>query len=368
MILSWPRSRALGALAAAALLAACNGIGGSAVTGPALRSEMKPPTSSHGMNALSRDAHPPSDTFAGIAWMGNVHPDRNKSWVSPDAQRAPRLLFVSDVSTNDVYIFTLPDMNLKGTLTGFNQPQGECSDTHGNVYIANTRASTVLKYSRAGTLLNTYADTYGYPVGCAVNPLNGNLAVTNIIGLRGHGEVLIYASPSSRPIVLTNRKQYFYYFAGYDSSGDLWVDGRTALKDFILSSCGASSCKTVRLHGGTIHFPGAVQWDQQEYAWALFDQGPCAGGGSCSFVASLSGVLVQLTNYKAYDGDPVCDLVQGVVAAYGANYAAGGDYERRRCGHAGGSSANRWQYPVGGAPTNYTTNVSHPDGAAISTK
>ena len=154
------------------------------------------------MNALSRDAHPPSDTFAGIAWMGNVHPDRNKSWVSPDAQRAPRLLFVSDVSTNDVYIFTMPDMNLKGTLTGFNQPQGECSDTHGNVYIANTRASTVLEYSRTGTLLNTYADTYGYPVGCAVNPLNGNLAVTNIIGLRGHGQVLIYANPSSRPIGL----------------------------------------------------------------------------------------------------------------------------------------------------------------------
>ena len=95
---------------------------------------------------------------------------------------------------------------------------------------------------------------------------------------------------------------------------------------------------------------------------------PAPDGGSCSFWASLSGVLIQVTNYKAYNGDPVCDLVQGVVAAYGNKYAAGGDYERSRCGNAGGNSANRWQYPAGGAPTNYTTNVSQPDGAAISTK
>ncbi len=349
MNISRPGLCALGALAAAALLSACDGIAGSPLSRQAPSAAVKPPMFSDGMNVLSRDAHPPSDTFAGMTWMGSVHPDRNKSWVSPDAPRAARLLFVSDVGTNDVYIFTMPDMNLKGTLTGFNQPQGECSDTHGNIYIANTRASQVLEYSRAGTLLNTYADKYGYPVGCAVNPLNGNLAVTNIVGFRGHGQVLIYASPSSKPMVLTNRKQYSYYFAGYDSRGDLWVDGRTVLKRFILSSCGASSCKTIRLHGGTIHFPGAVQWDQQEYAWALFDQGRCAGGGSCSFWASLTGVLVQVTDYETYSGDPVCDLVQGVVAAYGKKYAAGGDYERTRCGNANGNSVNRWQYPAGGA-------------------
>ena len=112
-----------------------------------------------------------------------------------------RVLFASDVGTNDVYIFGLPDMKHLGTLTGFNEPQGECSDKHGNVYIANTKSSQVLEYSHTGTLLNTYPDTYGYPVGCAINPVNGNLAVTNLQGFTGAGQVLIYASPTAVPTV-----------------------------------------------------------------------------------------------------------------------------------------------------------------------
>ena len=46
-----------------------------------------------------------------------MNTDHHKSWVSPDARRAPRLLFVSDIATNDVYILTMPAMALKGTLT-----------------------------------------------------------------------------------------------------------------------------------------------------------------------------------------------------------------------------------------------------------
>ena len=339
------RSYALSVLAAAALLSGCNGSGGSQSSGLTPSSGM----TSHALN--------PSDTFVGVKWIGNVRSDRQQSWISPDVQRAPRLLFVSDTATDDVDIFTIPDMTLKGTITGFNQPQGECSDKHGNVYVADTQATQVEEYSRAGTLLNTYPDTSGYPVGCAVNPLNGDLAVANVSGFSGRGQVLIFTNPLARPTSLINRAQVSYFFLGYDIHGDLWVDGRDKLKNYILSACGRSLCHTVKLSGGKIYFPGAVQWDQKEYSWVLFDQRCGNNAAACSYWVSGSGVLGQATNYQRYNGGPVCDMIQGVVAAYGKRYTAGSDYEYPGCAYAGNSTVNRWQYPAGGAPTNSYRNL-----------
>jgi hypothetical protein len=79
-----------------------------------------------------------------------VRPDRHRSWVSPDAANAAQLLFESDLGTDDVYIFALPDMTLKGTLTGFKEPLGECSDNHCNVWIANSLKNEMIEYSRSG--------------------------------------------------------------------------------------------------------------------------------------------------------------------------------------------------------------------------
>ncbi len=371
MNISGPRSYALSVLAAAALLAGCNGNAGSQSSGLVPSSGASSATSSRDANLRSPDISNSSDTFAGVSWSGNVHPDLRKSWISPDVQKAPRILFVSDVGADSVYAFTMPDMQFKGMLTGLKQPQGECSDPQGNIYIAITKGFQVLEYSRTGTLLNTYTDKYGYPVGCAVNPLNGNLAVTNIRGFHhAPGQVLVFASPKSTPTVLTNPKQYSYYFAGYDIHGDLWVDGRTLLKRYIVSDCGASSCTTVKLSGGKLYFPGAVQWDQKEYSWVLFDQ-LCGGkNAACSYWVSGSGMLGQASNYLNNSGGAVCDLIQGVVAAYGKKYTAGGDYQRPACGDASTASENRWRYPTGGTPTNSAAAaaVLGPVGAAISTK
>ncbi len=369
MRISRPGSYALGVLAAVALFAGCNSNGGSQLSG-LTPSSTNSSTSAYDMNLHSHSRRDPSETFVGVKWIGNVHRDRRKSWISPDVQRAPRLLFVSDDGNNDVDIFTMPDMKLKGTITDFNQPQGECSDKHGNIYVADTQATQVEEYSRTGKLLSAYADVYGYPVGCAVNPLNGDLAVANFVGLKGHGQVLIFTSPSSAPIIMANPQQYFYSFLGYDIHGDLWVDGRDATKKYILSDCsGALVCHTISLSGGTIYFPGAVQWDQKEYSWVLFDQRCGNTNAACSYWVSGSGVLGQATNYENSDGGPLCDMIQGVVAAYGKQYTAGSDYENGGC-DAGNSSVNRWQYPTGGEPTNYITlPVSQnfePAGAAIS--
>ena len=172
-------SLVVGVTATAALLAGCSG-------GGLQSSSLSAPSSPNGL--ASRRDH--LVTYTSLR-APKVKPDHHKSWVSPDVKRAPRLLFISDDSTQDVYIFTMPAMQLKGTLTGFNAPQGMCTDKQGNIWIVNTGTAQGLKYSRTGKQLGSVSDPSGTPVGCAVNPTNGDLALSDILGSSGAGGIEI---------------------------------------------------------------------------------------------------------------------------------------------------------------------------------
>ena len=116
-------SGALGVMAAVALLAGCGG----------------------GLQSSSSFVSSSAQGLASVTYTSvrapKIKPDHHKSWVSPDVKSAHRLLFISDDSSQDVYIFTMPAMQLKGTLTGFNGPQGMCSDKQGNIWVVNTGTS-----------------------------------------------------------------------------------------------------------------------------------------------------------------------------------------------------------------------------------
>ena len=94
-----------------------------------------------------------SSGFAPATSVRMTDPDtRRNSQVFPDTKTARALLFTSDYGIDGhVYIYTWPGMKHEGTLTGFHEPVGECTDTKGNVYIANTGLpSNVVEYSRTG--------------------------------------------------------------------------------------------------------------------------------------------------------------------------------------------------------------------------
>jgi hypothetical protein len=57
------------------------------------------------------------------------------------------------------------------------------------------------------------------------------------------------------------------FFAGYDRSGNLFVDGETKSRKFVAGELakGATSIKTLSLNQ-TIGVPGAVQWDGKHIA------------------------------------------------------------------------------------------------------
>ena len=120
-----------------------------------------------------------------------VEPDRKASWMSP-IRTHDRLIYVSDVGTDDVNVYAFELRNLVGQLTGFNEPQGMCTDSHGNVYVTNTLDSNILEFAHGGTSpIQTFDDAGQYPVDCAVIRF-GDLVVANESATNGGSGGLSY--------------------------------------------------------------------------------------------------------------------------------------------------------------------------------
>jgi len=299
--------------------------------------------------------------------MSLVHPYTGKSWFTPDKKKKKKeAIWISDDGTNTVDMFNTA-MVETGSISGFSEPQGMCTDKKGNVWITNTGTLTVLEYSKTGKAITSLSDPDGYPVGCAISS-SGDLAVTNIFGLSGAGNVAVYKNATGTPTEVSNPSQYYYYFDGYDTSGNLYVSGKSSSATYMLSECasGGSSCSTVTLTGGTVYFPGMVQWDKKTKELAVGDQSCGDVPSACIYQVSISGAtgtIKDTTTLENYEGGAVCDLVQGEINSKD-NQVAGGDYEY--CTSTTKSSANIWPFTTGGKPTAYNdTDLTEPIGTAI---
>jgi DNA-binding beta-propeller fold protein YncE len=283
------------------------------------------------------------------------------SWMSPAAASAKSLLYVSDAGTFEVYAYAFPSLALMGTLTGFNRPQGECSDRAGNVWITNTNSLNLLEYAHGGTnAIADLADPTGYPVGCAVNPATGDLAVTNLFDLSGGGEVLVYKNARGTPRPYGNPALHYCYFDAYDDKGNLYVSGSSNGGAYLLTLLkpGGTALSHVALTGGTIYFPGGVAWDGSSLV--LGDQKCGNRDASCLYRASVSGATAHITGVTALKN--ACDVAQASIAG---KQVAGGDYEYCGTRH---SSVDLWPYPAGGTPDKRITRTQTPVGTTISEK
>lgn len=253
----------LGIFAAAGLLAGCNGGSQSPLSpsGPSMGSNVKGQPSPELLQRLSIAAHP---------GLVAPHPNMHASWIAPDVKadrhHKRRLLYISSFYSDEVDIYNLKTGALKGTLTGFSNPQGECVDAKGDVWVANTDASDVEEFARGATSpTKTLQDSGYYPVGCAINPKTGDLAVSNIFSTGDtNGGVVIFskASGSGTSYSVSNVAEGF--FVGYDNNGDLFVDGHPVLFGsgfaFAELPSGSSSFETITLNQ-SIGFPGGVGFD-----------------------------------------------------------------------------------------------------------
>lgn len=281
---------------------------------------------------------------------------------------------MSDSGTGDVYIFSLPDLVLKGTITGFSEPQGMCSGNGGTVWVANTGSDQVFQLSRSGKILATINDAYGYPVGCAVDPANGDVAVFNIFGFYGAGTVYVYSCPSCTPTELTIPNVGGYNFGGYDPKGDLFVNAGSNSTGLALLGevpAGKTTGFLITVSGGKVDFAGFVQWYKPRNNLVVGDQLCDDTPAACIYQIKISGSngrIVARTKLRSPSGGAICDMVQGVLDPTGEKNVLGSDYEY--CGYRP-TATYRWGFPSGGVPTtsyDFSDPYSIPDGAAVSAK
>jgi hypothetical protein len=311
-------------------------------------------------------------TIASLSGCGYVSPplpvaptlpaalsDRGLSWMSPDAVRVKSLLYVSDSRSYDVYVYSFPDLKLKGKLTGFDRPEGECSDARGDVWITDTQTKEIVRYRHGGrTIEATLRDPLGYPVGCAIDPKTGDLAVTDLFTFSGSGDVLIYKKATGTPRPYTNPAQYYYYFASYDDKGDLYASGMSQTDTYRLSVLAprGRSMVSLPIKGPRIFVPGTVQWIGSSLL--LGDQRCRRAKTSCLYEAAVLSKSARITRRVPLTGS--CDVAQ--VAFSKGRFAGGDDW---RCG-PGHSSTDVWPYPRGGAPVRARSDIQAPVGATIS--
>jgi hypothetical protein len=273
------------------------------------------------------------------------------SEMAPNARNGD-LLYVSDAESGDVTVYAYPKGTLMGTLRGFTDPQGECSDKRGNVWIVNTGTGNVIEYAHGGTTPIAIVSDPGYdPVGCAVDPTTGNCAVTNIASTTqgNQGNLAVFAGAQSLPNYYTPANVARDYFCAYDPHGNLYVDGQ-------LGPNSGFGFAELRRRGATfrslvldrsLSFPGAVQWDGHDVA--IGDQST-----NVIYQVNVSGsyATVAGTTTLGGAGDVIQFWKQGPKVV-------GGD--------SGFAFVGFWNYPAGGSPAKKITDeVFKPIGATVS--
>lgn len=266
------------------------------------------------------------------------------SWMSPEAKKA-NLLYISNDGTNEVYVYHYRTRHLVGTLTGFDDPQGECVDVAGNVYI--TESGRVVEYAHGGkkpikTLKGSGRD-------CSVDPTTGNLAVVITTGVsvykgaQGKPKYYPYSNPSLSVGTLN---------CAYDDRGNLFVDAEIhesppSNDSFGELPKGGETLATVWYPERSENYdaePGGVAWDGQHIA-----------------VGDQSNGIVYIYKPPRSSGGQLklkrSDYVQQFWIA--GNTLIGPNYYS--------TTAMFWDYPSGGKPTRTLRNIGlYNYGATVS--
>src|SRR5262249_51229548 len=102
------------------------------------------------------------------------------SWMLPEAAHDD-LLYTSDWRAGNVYVYSYPQGKLVGTLTGFDEPEGMCTDAAGDIWVTTYAREALIEYAHGGISPIATLDEgdYAEPNSCAIDPRTGDLATSN---------------------------------------------------------------------------------------------------------------------------------------------------------------------------------------------
>jgi hypothetical protein len=344
-----PKTRATAfGICAAAILAGCAGPNASSIA----------PAGSNGVG-MAQTTTGQRSYFAGARPLANApaHARRFKQWMEPAAKN-DRLLYVSDFYANVVQVYRYPAHGSPppvGTLTGLTNPQGMCVDKAQNVYIATTGTAQILEYAHGGTTpIATYEDPNEFPVGCAVNPTNHDVAAGNIFGTSGNGSVTVFHKGTATTYSDPNVAEMF--FPAFDPRGNLFIGGLSSSGSVQIDElpAGGSALTELTLKGTTLPWPGPIQWDGTFLAVG----GQATSGSLTIYRTKLSHKTLTVEQSVELGGVGVAEwyIKSGAKGVVGADPL--------------GLSVNTWPYPAGGPyePRKHLilTGAAEPIGTVIS--
>ncbi|HVR46760.1 MAG TPA: hypothetical protein VMT95_09045 [Candidatus Binatia bacterium] len=271
---------------------------------------------------------------------------------------APKqVLYVS--TGGDIAAFAWPNPGqLLGVIPGSN-PQGECPSGNGDWWVVATgnlgQVSHVREYGHWGgkQLAVLSEGKAANAVSCAIDPINGDLAVGNFTtnGSSGPGSIGVFHHAHGRATIYQAPKFLHVYFVGYDPKGKLYLDGIDDSKAFALASFNGKTFTPIVVSGATINFPGAVQY--ADGSLTLADQ-LGASGYSVVYRISSGGKVTGSTQLQQST-----DCVETFI--YGKRVICPNAY------NGGGGSVLIYPYPAGGNPLETITGFpSTPSSAVVS--
>jgi hypothetical protein len=277
-----------------------------------------------------------------------TRPERGHSPMSVGAKR-DALLYASDYATGKVYVYSYPDLQLKLTLTGLNQPEGLCVDATGNVWVVETGARKIVEYAHGGITPIATQKNPGEesPRACAVNPKDGDLAVTSVGG-DSPGFIAIFRGAHGKPTVYGDVRIFAPLSVAYDDRGDVFVDGSEPNSKFGYAELpsGGKKFTTIKLIGATIKHPGGVQY---------------ANGNIAVGDDQRESVIYQTTGATVTGSTPLkgaCHDSQFFIDGSAVVVPSACNHH-----HAG---VLLYAYPAGGSPIKSITGPSLPIGVTIS--
>ena len=271
------------------------------------------------------------------------HPGRGGSWMLPEA-KSENLLYIAGSANGqngNAYVYTYPQGHLVGTLTGFAEPFGECTDSAGDVFVVaysngSMTSSTIYEYAHGGTNPIATLNDPKTAQGCAIDPQTGNLAAS------GDG-VAIFKNASGKP-KLYYSSEYGFYYCSYDNKSNLYLttpNGKPDQAALVRLASGSASFEQIslspKLYSGSNIWP-TVRWDGKHIAVTSTPYRKPISVYRLRIVGSNAAVISSAT------------LSSPKNNYYGETWIQGKSIIGVGYGKRGYWNAFLWPYPLGGLP------------------